>query len=91
VDREGEVGMSVVGGEIGVSANSSRDRGSISRAARGGETNGLAFVKLNNPNRHITLSSISCYFPGRILQRFQSNDGSPTTFFTPLLFRSHFK
>lgn len=44
-------------------ANSSNALGSISLAGKGGETNGRAFVKPNNPNRHITLhvSVVACY------------------------------
>jgi len=53
-DNVGE-GKSAVKAACGELANSSNAFGSISLAGKGGETNGLAFVKLNNPNRQITL------------------------------------
>ena len=73
--------------------NSSRALGSISRAGSGGVTRLRPFVKLNNPNRHITLriSALSLSFGVVILERLDSDDGAPTTLVTPLFLGAHFK
>jgi len=73
--------------------NSSRALGSISRAGSGGVTRLRPFVKLNNPNRHITLpvSVLSQPFGAVILERLDSDDGAPTTLVTPLFLCAHFK